>query len=474
MNMADTSPGAVVARLDRIPIWSLPYLFAGIIGLGFLFTFFDIFDINVSFIQTCLQIVPHCTPESAGQTLGFPVLINLIGYVVGTLILSPLADRIGRRDMLLVTMAITGIGSLLTAFTGDLTTFTIARFITGIGVGADLAVVNTYINEVAPRAGRAKYTALVFIMSSLGAFLGIWLGLVLTTQATPFPLGLPFAVAGPGFGAGWRIMYGIGALLALIGIVLRFQLPESPRWLVTRGRTTEAERVVTYMEERAQRTGGLPEPEPTIGTVEAASRLAYADIFGSGTYLRRMLLLLAVWFTGYATVYAYGAGFTVVLAALRYPPPEAGLIVAVGVFGFILCALIAFFWGERLERKLWLPISTALTIIGAILVALAGQQLAISFLGAIIVFVGFNLWVPMTYSWSTENFPTRARTTGFALVDGIGHIGGGVGLLIVAPLIPGLGPLFTMLAVTAGMVVAAILAQFGIRTRNLRLDAISP
>src|SRR5579871_89228 len=217
---AGSAGAAVIARQDRIPIWSLSYLFIGIIGVGFLFTFFDIFDINVSFIQTCTQIVAGCLPGlPAGVThtppglvlasdkVGLPTLLNLCGYVIGALILSPLADRFGRRDMLLVTLIITGFGSLLTAFVQDYTTFIIARVITGIGVGADLALVATYINEVAPSNGRAKYTSLIFIMSSLGAFLGVWLGLLLTTPATPFPLGLPFAVAGPGFGNGWRWMY---------------------------------------------------------------------------------------------------------------------------------------------------------------------------------------------------------------------------------------------------------------------------
>src|SRR2546423_11705256 len=202
-----SSASRVIARLDRIPIWSLSYLFIGIIGIGFLFTFFDIFDITVSFIQSCTQIVSGCSPVNAANYLGLPVELNLAGYVVGALILAPLADRFGRRDMLLFTLLLTGIGSLYNTFVPDYTNFVIARTITGIGIGADLALVNAYINEVAPRASRARYTSLIFIMSALGAFFGIWLGLILTTPAAPFPLGLPFAVAGPMFqGNGWRII----------------------------------------------------------------------------------------------------------------------------------------------------------------------------------------------------------------------------------------------------------------------------
>src|ERR1700738_2696807 len=77
---------AIIARQDRIPVWALSNLFIGVIGLGFLFTFFDNGDINVSFIQTCVQIVPHCLPQTASRALGLPVLTNLAGYVVGALV----------------------------------------------------------------------------------------------------------------------------------------------------------------------------------------------------------------------------------------------------------------------------------------------------------------------------------------------------------------------------------------------------
>src|SRR5690348_11412575 len=97
-----TTGASVIARQDRIPIWSLSYLFIGIIGVGFLFTFFDIFAISVSFIQTCTQIVPACNPGNAANYLGLPIELNLAGYVVGALALSPLADRFGRRNMLLL------------------------------------------------------------------------------------------------------------------------------------------------------------------------------------------------------------------------------------------------------------------------------------------------------------------------------------------------------------------------------------
>src|SRR5574337_32742 len=155
MEDREARTGRLLARLDRIPTWTLPKLYSIVIGIGFLFTFYDIFDINVSFIQTCIVLVPGCTPESSAEFIGLPVLLNLAGYVIGTLILSPLSDRFGRRDLLLVTMILTGIGSALTAVVHSYGLFVAARTFTGIGIGADLAIVNTYIGEMAPAAGRA-------------------------------------------------------------------------------------------------------------------------------------------------------------------------------------------------------------------------------------------------------------------------------------------------------------------------------
>lgn len=472
---ADTEPANVIARLDRLSVWSLPYLFVGIIGVGFLFTFYDIFDINVSFIQTCIALNPGCTPHTALSALSLPLVLNLAGYVVGTLVLSPMADRLGRRNMLVVTMLITGVGSLYTALVGDYANFNAARFVTGVGIGADLAIVNAYINEVAPRAERAKFTSLIFLMSAIGAALGVWLGLVLSTPAAPWPEGLSFAQAGPDFsGEGWRWMYAIGALLALVGLLLRVELPESPRWLIGRRRIEDAERIVRRMERIAARHGPLAPPATRPTTDLAEGKMPYRDLAQNSLYVRRVLLLVIVWLTGYTTVYAFAAGFTSLLTSLQYKPPEAGVIVAVGTAGFILCGAFAVLFGERLERKFWLPISALITIAGGLTIALAGRSHLWAFIGAGIVFFGFNLWVPMTYAWSVENFPTRARTTGFALVDGVGHFGGGVGVLLITPIIPELGTVQAFLLIAGFLVAAAIIAQLGVSTRSRRLEEVSP
>ena len=475
MNPPENIAGLLLARLDRIPNWALPRLFVLIIGIGFLFTFYDIFDINVSFIQTCSALVPGCTPETSVGYIGLPVLLNVVGYVVGTIVLSPLSDRMGRRDLLLITMILTGIGSALTAAVQSYDQFVLARILTGIGIGADLAIVNTYIGELAPSGSRARYTAMIFIFSALGGMLGIWLGLWLCTPAMKLPLGLPFALAGGGFTYGWRVMYAVGGALALVGVLMRFQLPESPRWLIAQARFDEADQVIADMEARAHAVFPLPPvPENPPPAPPAAEAMPFGAIFKNPLYRNRTLLLVSIWFLGYVTVYSFAAGFTSLLSALNYPPPEAGLITAMGTLGFLLCAIVAYVYGERMERKRWMPVAVVFTVGGGVIIALGGQDLWFSILGSIIVFFGFNVWVPMAYAWSVENYPTRARTTGFALVDGFGHLGGGVGIMAIAPLIPHMGFLAAFLLIGGFLLVAAIIAQFGVNTRDKLLDDISP
>lgn len=466
----------VTARLDRLSGWPLPYLHLAIIGVGFLFTFFDIFDINVSFIQTCSVLKPGCTPETALSSLPLPVLLNLVGYVIGTLILSPICDRIGRRNMLLITMLITGIGSLYTALSPDYTNFIIGRIITGIGIGADLSVVNTYIGEISPSKSRARFTSLIFIMSALGAFFGIWLGLLLTTPASPWPTGLPFAMASKTFADGWRWLYGIGAVLAVVGILLRSELPESPRWLVGQNRLAQADTVTKKLESYSEkRSGPLPLPDLNAAVEKhVQNKDPYSGVFSSPVYRRRFFILVATWLIGYITVYSYASGFTSVLTSLHYPPPEAGVVVSVGVLGFILGAIITSIYGDSIERKYWLPISAVLTLIGAVFVAEAGTNIDLSFLGAGIIFLGFNMWVSPTYALSAESFPSRSRTTGFGLVDGIGHVGGGIGVLVIAPYIPKLSPLSALILISIFLVISAIIVQAAPATKGIHLEEVSP
>jgi MFS transporter, putative metabolite:H+ symporter len=471
---AATGP-SIVARLDRLPRGAVAYAATGIVGLALFVIFYCNFDINVSFIQTCVAIRPGCTPENAQGSLTLPVCVYLVGYLVGGLFLAPVSDRLGRRPVLAAAIGFAVVGSLVTALSGDYTAFVCGRAVTGIAMGATLAVGNTYIGEIAPTGARARYTAITFVLCTLGATVGIGLGLLLTTHSAPFPHGLPVALAGPGFAAGWRWMYWLPVVLGIIAVLATLRLPESPRWLVGHGRAASADAVVSALEARARRRGPLAEPappEPLPMTTD--NRHAYRELFADPRYRRRVLLLVAMWFTGYATVFGYSTGSTVVLTSLHFTAPVAGMISAVGGIGFFVQGLFSARYSEAVERRYWLPIGAVLTVLGSVLVATLGSSIGWAFAGSFLVFFGFNVWVPPTFALSAESFPTRVRSAGFGLVDGIGVLGGAMGVLVIAPLVPRLSPLPALLLISGFLVVAAILAQFIPRTRDRALEEVSP
>jgi MFS family permease len=470
--VAESGPG-IVARLDRLPRSAVAYAATGIVGLGLFVIFYCNFDINVSFIQTCLQIRAGCTPENASASLTLPVCLYLAGYLVGGLFVAPLSDRFGRRGVLAFTLAFAVAGSLITAIAGGYAVFVLGRTVTGVAMGGTLAIGNTYIGELAPAAARARYTAITFVLCTLGAMAGIGLGLLLTTQAAPFPSGLPVALAGPGFADGWRWIYGLATLIGLVAVLATLRLPESPRWLVEHGRIADAAQVVTRIEARALRRGPLPEPGPAVPLPERAGR-AYRELFAEPRYRGRMLLLIAMWFTGYATVFSYSTGSTVVLTGLHFTAPVAGMISAVGGIGFFVQGLFSAKYSERLERRYWLPVGAVMTVAGGIVIATLGSSIGWAFAGSFLVFFGFNVWVPPTFALSAESFPTRIRSAGFGLVDGIGVLGGAMGVLVIAPLVPRLAPLPALLIISGFLVVSAVLAQFTPRTRNRALEDVSP
>ena len=466
----------LLRRIDRFPKWGLSGASAVTIGLGMLFVQYDIFNINVSFVQTCAQIVAGCDLTNADGFIGLPVFLSLLGYGIGALVLGPLSDRFGRHSMLIIAMALTGLGSLYSMLSTNETHFVLSRLVTGIGVGADLAIINVFISEVAPRRMRGRYTGLMFIMASLGSALGIWLGLFLTTPMGPWPSALPFALASESFTQGWRWVYAIGALLAVLSIALRIALPESPRWLVEHGRVNEARAVVDRMEAIATRRAAL-HPEEAFGAeAPEPARVGWAgvrELFTSPKYLRRLAVLSIAWMLGYVTIYAFSGAYTSVLVRQGFSASEAGMVSAVGLIGFILAALVARPLIDRLERKWWMLIGALITIAGALLVAFGDRSLGIVFFGSVVLFFGQNLWVPAQYALTAEVYPTRFRTTAYAITDSIGHVGGGFGVMVIVGVLSRFPLPGTMLGLVSFLALGALVNLLAPNTLGKNLEESS-
>jgi MFS family permease len=199
--------------------------------------------------------------------VGASATAYLTGAVTGALLFGWLTDRLGRKKLFFVTLAVYLSATAATAFSWDFWSFVICRGFTGFGIGGEYAAINSAIDELIPAAVRGTVDLIVN-----GTF---WLGATLGSLATLFLLDsglLPLAF-------GWRFAFGIGAVLGLIIIALRKHVPESPRWLLLRGRVGEAEGIVSEVEEEVEKEkGALKEPVGTL-TLSVRSHTPLRDVW---------------------------------------------------------------------------------------------------------------------------------------------------------------------------------------------------
>ncbi|WP_037577762.1 MFS transporter [Phaeacidiphilus oryzae] len=459
---------ALGARIDRLPVWGLSRAFFGVLGLSFFFAYFDISAIGVDMAPMLADL--HIPLADSGP----PVTWGLIGYVGGSAVFGHLADAIGRRTALRLSIATLAVGSLLTACSWDLVSVTVFRTLTGFGIGAQIAVATTLAGELAGRSVRGRTVALSALGGAVAFVVTPLVGLGLT----------PFAHTG------WRVVFALGAVSALL---LPFSgdrwLPESPRWLAERGQGARAEETVRRMERTArERTGGAELPEPVV-PVEPAAPVepvvpvapGPAAVSGAATasrwsglralltprLLRRLVLVFAFWFCWYLTIYGFLGYGPELLTDLGLSVPEGLLSSAVGNLGFLAAGLLAPLLIDRVDRR-WMILGGGLvSALGLLLLAGAGQSTA-SWISLLVGFGNF-LGVTAAYTYTSEIFPTAVRGSAMAVGDGLGHVGGAMAPFLVLPLLHdfGAGGAFRGLAVVG--VASAVLIAFGVRTHRKSL-----
>src|SRR5215510_7258173 len=224
------------ARLDRLPISSFHHRIFWLIGAGM---FFDGYDLYVG------TTVLGATLQSGFSTLAKNaefVSLTFLGMTIGSLVAGFLGDRYGRRFTYQFNLLIFGLASLAAAFAPDMTTLNLLRFIMGLGLGAEIVVGYSTLTEFVPPRSRGWWLAFMSFVVVSGLPATALLGFLII----------------PNFG--WRPMFAIAGVGALVVWYLRKALPESPRWLETQGRNEEAEALMQAIEREAATAGPLPPP----------------------------------------------------------------------------------------------------------------------------------------------------------------------------------------------------------------------
>ena len=222
-------------KLDKnVPtafIWRLTLL--ATLG-GFLFGY------DTSNIGSALAFIPYQLNSFA---TGYLVAGASLGAAAGALLAGPLTDRFGRKKLLVVDALIYAIGALLCAFTWHVSILMIARTLIGIAIGADSAIATAYISEYAPKKRRGSLAMLQQWMITVG-ILFAYLVALLILKVWPNASDVD-----------WRWFFGIGAIPAIVGLFLRVEMPESPRWLIRKGRYDEAQEAFAKLGRRRDRRG---------------------------------------------------------------------------------------------------------------------------------------------------------------------------------------------------------------------------
>lgn len=444
------SAQSILARLDRIPVWTLPRAYLVIIGIGYFFTFFDITDIGFTMPAIARQF-----RLSGSEALFVALAVGLVGYAVGSIVIGGISDRYGRYRVLIATLTITAIGSFLDATATGVVTLTIWRFLTGIGVGADLNLVSTYVGELSPAGKRGRISTLTFLVGILGQ------------AVTPF---VALALV-PNFHFGWRLMFVLGGLIATIGVFGRFELPESPRWLALHGHLREADAVVRRMEAGAARRGiALPPPQVTEVSAELQA-FPYRALFAR-PYGTRLLVLVCMWFFWYIGNYAFLGDAASLINAHGTSIANSILFLGIGAVGYPVGAIIMAVVADRAERRLLILASTVVWLIGMLLIGSMAND-AILTLGSFLASLALGLYLQVAYTFTAELFPTRARSSGFSLSDGIGHAGGAVGALLLPVVIGATSFFIGFLGIGVTGLIAGLIALLGPRTSGRRLEDVS-
>lgn len=445
----------VAARLERLPLAGFHRRLLLIGGLGYMFD-----GLDSSSLAFLLPVVSKLWQLTSAQT-GLVASSTYIGYFFGAFLSGVLADVIGRRRIMMSALAIYCAASMASATAHDWHTFFALRMLAGFGSGAETVVIAPFLAEFVPRRYRGMFCGALVGFMSFGYLSSSILGYTVVRN----------------FADGWRYLAVLTSLPVVMLLWWRRTLPESPRWLESRGRSAEADSIVRAIESRYEQEGIALSPPRSPGAIPAAAQ-------GGGSALQNVLTLFSrrlvgttavSWLMWFSVAFAYYSFFSWIPSLLV----KEGLTLtksfgySIAIYGAQIPGYFSAAWlNERIGRKG--VVASYMTLGG-----LAAIALAFSHTGAQITVAGVCLSFFMNgafagvYAYTPEVFPTAVRTTGTGSSSSFGRIGSVSAPILVGLVYPAFG-FFGVFAMTTTVLLAGACVVFflGIETRNRSLEDI--
>ncbi len=462
----------IPARLDRLP-WSR-FHWLVVIGLG---TVWILDGLEVTIVGSMSDALK---PASTGlgmssYQIGVAGAMYVAGACIGALFFGQLTDRFGRKKLFLITLGVYTVATVLTAFSMNPTWYFCARFLTGAGIGGEYAAINSAIDELIP----AKYRGRVDVGINGSFWVGAAGGALLT-----IPL-LDPTLVDPAWG--WRIAFGLGAILAVGILLVRRNVPESPRWLFIHGREDEGDRIVRDIEETVTTDTGkeLPRVSETI-TIRQRKTIGLPMIARTvfTLYPKRTVLCLSL-FIGQAFLYnafffTYGDTLTSFMGV-----DQVGYYIAVFALSNFVGALMLAPLFDSLGRVRML---TGTYVISGALLLITGLTLdsytatTLTLMGCIVFFFA-SAGASAAYLTASEVFPMETRALCIAFFYATGTAAGGIaGPLLFGKLIDdataggeGIGAIALGYYIGATLMIAGgvVAAFLGVKAEGQALENIA-
>ena len=413
----------------------------------------DAMDVGlISFVMAALAVHWALTPTE----LSWIGSIGFVGMALGAAFGGLLADRIGRRQVFAATLLVYGLATGAAALSTGLAMLIVLRFIVGLGLGAELPVASTLVSEFAPRRIRGRVVVILEGFWAVGWIMAALIGYFVV------PLG----------DDGWRWALAIGLVPAAYALVVRFGLPESVRYLESKGRVDEAERIVRDYEASAgveppagdvPGPGSGPSPAPAGAPGHPAPPEARESIW-SPRLRRRTGALWIVWFGINFSYYGAFIWLPSLLVAQGFDLVRSfgyTLIITLAQLpGYAVAAWLIEVWGRRLTLAVFLVGSA----VSAGLFGLAGSPATIIAAGMALSFFNLGAWGAL-YAIGPELYPTRTRGAGTGAAAAFGRIASIIAPLLV-PFLLDAGDTVLVFGVFSAAFVVAALAAFTLPERK--------